>query len=112
MSFITNSIFEKRYLARLKSFVTNKAQPEGCMAESYVLEETITFCSAFLEGVETLFNRAKRNDDYNPNMSIYLFHSGGRVVGMERTVRLDDKSLRQAHRYVLLHSDDMKDLLE
>ena len=96
----------------MKSHVTNKAQPEGSMAEGYILEETIAFCSTFLEGVETIFCRSKRNDDYNVNMSTYLFNSGGRVVGMERTCRLDDKSLRQAHRYVLLHSNDMKELIE
>ena len=82
------------------------------MPEGYILEETIVFCSTFLDGVETLFCRSKRNDDYNVNMSAYLFNSGGRVLGMERTCRLDDKSLKQAHRYVLLHSDHMKELVE
>ena len=96
----------------MKHHVTNKAQLEGSMAERYILVETIVFCSTFLEGVESLFCRSKRNDDYNVNMSTCLFNSGGRVVGMERTCRLDDKSLRQAHRYVLLHSDDMKELIE
>jgi len=57
-------------------------------------------------------NWRKRNDDYNDNMSAYLFNSGGLVVGKERTCRLDDKSLSQAHRYVLLYSDDMKELIE
>jgi len=106
------SIGWRRYLAHLKSHVSNKAQPEGSMAEGYILQETIAFCSTFLEGVETIFNRRKRNDDYNDNMHAYLFNSGGRVVGMENTCRLDDKSLSQAHRYVLLHSDDMKELIE
>jgi len=99
-------------LAHLKSHVNNKAQPEGSMNEGYILKETIAFYSTFLEGVESVFHRRKRNDDYNDNMSAYLFNSGGRVVGMERTCRLDDKSLSQPHRYVLLHSNDMKELIE
>jgi len=82
------------------------------MAEGHILEETITFCLTFLEGVDFIFCRRRRNNDYNINMSTYLFNFGGRVIGMERTFRLDDQSLRQAHCYVLLHSDDMKELIE
>ena len=96
----------------MKSHVTNKAQPEGSMVKGYILEETISFCSTFLERVETIFCRSKRTDDYNVNMSAYLFNSGGQVLGMKRTCRLDDKSLKQAHRYVLLRSDHMKELIE
>ncbi|XP_057518337.1 uncharacterized protein LOC130799249 [Amaranthus tricolor] len=51
------------YLVHLKTFLRNRAQPEGYIAEGYILEETITFCSRYLEGVETLFNRPRRNDD-------------------------------------------------
>ncbi|XP_074298181.1 uncharacterized protein LOC141629004 [Silene latifolia] len=101
----------KRYLAHLKSYVTNKAQPEGSIAEGYTLEETITFCSRYLEGVETIFNKTKRNDDGSQDMSDYLYRSGGRVIGMIQKVRLDDRSLKQAHRYILLHSDEMKEVL-
>lgn len=104
--------FVERYLAHLKSHVTNKAQPEGSIVEGYMLEETIMFCSRFLEGVKTIFNRPKRNDDDIPNSSNYLYNSGGRVIGKEHNFKLDDKSLKQAHRYVLLHCDEMKELLE
>ncbi|XP_074297293.1 uncharacterized protein LOC141627997 [Silene latifolia] len=102
----------ERYLAHLKSYVSNKAQPEGSIAEGYTLEETTTFFSRYLEGIETIFNRSKRNDDGIPDMSDYLFRSGGRVVGMIENVRLDDRSLEQAHRYVLLHSDEIKEVLD
>ncbi|KAL2931552.1 Phenylalanine ammonia-lyase 2 [Bienertia sinuspersici] len=47
--------------------------------------------------------RLKRSDILD--RSGYLFDSGGRVIGMEKDVRLDPKSLEQAHRYILLHSD-------
>jgi hypothetical protein len=96
----------------LKSYVSNKAQPEGSIAEGYKLEETITFCSRFLEGVETVFNRPPRINDNPSCSSNYLFNSGGRVVGKEVHVRLNEKSLKQAHRYVLLHSEEMNDVLE
>ena len=94
----------------MKSYVSNKAQPERSIAEGYKLEEMITFCSRFLEGVETVFNRLPRIDDTTTCSSNYLFNSGGRVVGNEVHVRLNDKSLKQAHRYVLLHSKEMNDV--
>ena len=96
----------------MKSHVSNKARPEGSIAEGYLLWETITFCSRYLEGVETLFNRPKRNEDGVPNMNNFLYNSGVREVGKKLSVRLDDKSLRQAHRYVLLHLEEIKLVLE
>lgn len=53
----------ERYLMRLKSYVRNKAQPEGSIAEGYIKEECLNFCSRYFEGVETPFNRPLRNDD-------------------------------------------------
>ncbi|XP_074283394.1 uncharacterized protein LOC141607944 [Silene latifolia] len=85
----------ERYLAHLKSYVSNKAQPEGSIAEGYMLEETITFCSRYLGDIETIFNRSKRNDDGIQDMSDYLFHSGGRVVGMIEKVQNLDTSTPQ-----------------
>ncbi|XP_056690171.1 uncharacterized protein [Spinacia oleracea] len=98
----------ERYLSHLKSHVTNKAQPEGSIAEGYLLEETIRFCSRYLQGVKTIFNMPKRMDDDISNSDDYLFNSGGRVIGKEVSIRLDGQSLKQAHRYVLLHSDEIK----
>ena len=40
------------YLVHLKTFLRNRAQPEGSIAEGYILEVTITFCSRYLEGVD------------------------------------------------------------
>ncbi|GJW19393.1 acidic leucine-rich nuclear phosphoprotein 32 family member A, partial [Tanacetum coccineum] len=36
---------------------------EGSIAEGYVAEEALTFCSRYLKGVETRFNRRDRNED-------------------------------------------------
>ncbi|XP_028062626.1 uncharacterized protein LOC114265957 [Camellia sinensis] len=52
-----------RLLGRLKGFVVNKAHPEGFIAEAYISKECTTFCSMYLDGVETLFNRPERNYD-------------------------------------------------
>ena len=53
----------ERYVKKLKNNVRNKAKPEGSIAEGYVADEALTFCSMYLEGMQTKFNRADRNDD-------------------------------------------------
>ena len=37
----------ERFLRRLKSFVKNKARPEGAIAEAVVLQECVTLCSMY-----------------------------------------------------------------
>ena len=46
----------ERYLGKLKSYVRNKAQVEGSIAKGYMIEESLTFCSRYLDGIETVFN--------------------------------------------------------
>ncbi|KAK9076568.1 hypothetical protein SSX86_004902 [Deinandra increscens subsp. villosa] len=36
----------ERLMKKLKNFVRNKARPEGCIAEGYVAEEALLFCSS------------------------------------------------------------------
>ncbi|WVZ02274.1 hypothetical protein V8G54_023080 [Vigna mungo] len=38
----------ERELGHLKTFVRNKAQPEGSIAEGYLAEESLTFCSRYM----------------------------------------------------------------
>ncbi|XP_060208827.1 uncharacterized protein LOC132636136 isoform X2 [Lycium barbarum] len=53
----------ERFLGHLKSFVRNMAQPEGSIAEGYMADEILTFCSRYFEDVETRMNRPRRVDD-------------------------------------------------
>ena len=48
-------------MGRLKWFARNKARVEGSIAEAYVDYEFLTFCSLYLGGVVTRFNRGDRN---------------------------------------------------
>ncbi|XP_030951560.1 uncharacterized protein LOC115975061 [Quercus lobata] len=79
----------ERYLSRLKSYVHNKTYPEGSIAEGYIAEECLTFCSRYFKSVETAFNRPVRNVE----------ESMGAVV----SITLDSNSWIQAHRYVLFN---------
>lgn len=97
---------------RLKSYVRNKAQPEGSMAEGYVKDECLTFCSRYFEGVETPFNRPPRNDETIDGKEMYMLNSGGRKLGKVDILELDYKSLAQAHRYVLLNHSKIQPFRE
>ncbi|OIT29737.1 hypothetical protein A4A49_59117 [Nicotiana attenuata] len=57
----------ERFLCKLKRYVRNKARPEGSIAEGYLIDECLTFCSMYLTGIETRFNREDRNDDGSSN---------------------------------------------
>ncbi|KAH7858626.1 hypothetical protein Vadar_025992 [Vaccinium darrowii] len=50
-------------LGVLKRFVSNKARSEGSIVEAYFSKECTTFCSMYLDGIDTGFNRGERNDD-------------------------------------------------
>ncbi|KAL0560127.1 hypothetical protein IC582_000521 [Cucumis melo] len=53
----------ERSLRYLKQYVRNKARPEGSIAEAYVINESLNFCSMYVRGIETRFNRGDRNND-------------------------------------------------
>ena len=94
---------------RLKDYVRNRAYPEGSIAEGYIAEECLIFCSRYIQGVETVFNRPQRYSDFVDNVELYKFLTAGRVMGKTETIVLDHKSMAQAHRYVLLHSEIITD---
>ncbi|KAL8138182.1 hypothetical protein V2J09_004183 [Rumex salicifolius] len=98
MFYVSLEGFGNGYLADLKSHVTNKAQPEGFIAEEIWKE------------LRQFFNKSKRNDDTIKPMNKNLFDSSGQVAGMTKLVELDEKCLKKAHRYVLLHIDEMGEL--
>jgi hypothetical protein len=51
----------ERWLYTLKRYVRNRARPEGSIAKAYIADECLTFCSRYLDGVETRFNWEQRN---------------------------------------------------
>ncbi|XP_010474311.1 PREDICTED: uncharacterized protein LOC104753810 [Camelina sativa] len=59
----------ERYMKVLKDFVRNPARPEGCIAECYLAEECIQFCSEFLKKSTNVLEKLDRNTDYD-NSSI------------------------------------------
>lgn len=94
---------------RLKGYVRTKSHPEGSIAESYVFDESLTFCSRYLEGCETRFTQKCRNGVANPNTSFstmpFFCNNMGRHLTGKCIVTLDYKTWLQAHRYVLFNYD-------
>ncbi|XXG73683.1 hypothetical protein AAC387_Pa07g2558 [Persea americana] len=55
--------FIERYLLTLKSYVRNRSRPEGSIAEGYLAEECLTFCSREHRKKINTNNRHKRQID-------------------------------------------------
>lgn len=96
------------FLERFKSYVRNRAQPEGSICQQYLADECLTFCSVYLDGIETRFNRIGRVNDIT--MSIHnlgtgsqipiVFPSLGRYNGVNQYAILSPIEKRQTHRYI------------
>ncbi|XP_025685089.1 uncharacterized protein [Arachis hypogaea] len=102
----------ERDLGHLKSHVRNRAQAEASIAEGYLAEECLTFCSRYFEDIETRFNRARRvcDDPLDKGCSeSCLFPPVGKAGSSGTIFTLNEKQKLQAHRYVLLNCQAVKD---
>jgi len=104
-----------RYLGNLKSYVRNKTQPEGSIAEGYHAQEVLTFCSSIYGRMKTRSNRPSRVDDYaNTNYCHLstLFPPIGRIVSGSSTFELSTVEKTQEHRYVLFNCPEVKPYIQ
>ncbi|GJX65684.1 acidic leucine-rich nuclear phosphoprotein 32 family member A [Tanacetum coccineum] len=98
----------ERYMKKLKNYVRNKAKPEGSIAEGYVAEEALTFCSHYLKGVETRFNRPDRNGfGLNPTDTFQVFQSICEPVGKEVYTTMDTKVMQKVVWFILNNSPEI-----
>lgn len=76
----------ERRLLTCKRYVRNMARPEGSIAEAYVVDECLTFCSRYLDDVETRFNREGRNRECADLQAFDLsvFNHGVNLLGGSR----------------------------
>ncbi|XP_025692596.1 uncharacterized protein [Arachis hypogaea] len=102
----------ERELGHLKSHVRNRAQAEASIAEGYLAEECLTFYSRYFEDIETRFNRPRRvcDDPLDRGCSeSCLFPTVGKAGSSGTFFTLSEKQKLQAHRYVLLNCQAVKD---
>nr|XP_009776780.1 PREDICTED: uncharacterized protein LOC104226462 [Nicotiana sylvestris] len=108
--------FVERLLGHFKSLVGNKSQPEGSIAEGYIVEEALTLYSRYFEGIESRLNRPKRvNDEPNHNEASEvstMFPQQGKPIGGSTIEPLTLLEKTQAHRYVLLNCAAVKPFIE
>ena len=80
------------FLGSLKKYVKNHARPEGSIVEAYIVNNDLTFCSIYLSGIETKFNRLERNwveDEDNGSKKIFVFDNQYRPIGKMTPVILE-----------------------
>jgi hypothetical protein len=103
----------ERRLGTLKNFVRNRAKPEGSIAEAYVTSDTLTFCSRYMQDIETRFNQV---DDSAGEMTlpddIEVFKHGVTLVGATRRQYIDDDVLKKLNWYVLNNCEEVDEFKE
>nr|CAH68028.1 OSIGBa0136O08-OSIGBa0153H12.6 [Oryza sativa] len=83
----------ERYMGVLKSYVRNRAKPEGSIIEGYTTEEAIEFCVNYMSDADPIGVPASRHEGRL---------SGVGTIGRKR-IRPDQASYVQAHYAVLQH---------
>ena len=89
----------------------NKAHPEGSIAEGYIAEECVIFCSRYLHNVETKLNRVERNFDGGhgePYIGLSIFRQNVRLFGEALYDELSSNEHMQAQFYVLQNCEEVK----
>ena len=102
--------YNYRYLQTLKRYVRNKGHPEGSIAEAYLVDECLSFCSMYLRDVESRRTRRGRNEDgigRGVSSGLSIFDSKGCYMGSGENVELEFNVLDQCHIYILNNCDEV-----
>jgi hypothetical protein len=103
----------ERRLLTCKRYVRNTARPEGSIAEAYVVDECLTFCSRYFDDVETRWNRPGRNrerDDYEAG-DVSVFNHGVHFLGGSQYLEAGDDYEKMVW-YVLRSSPEVQPYIE
>lgn len=107
--------FLTRYLGTLKSYLRNRSKPEGSIAQGYLAEECLTFCSLYLSDyVDSKFNRGNKNETMNENItsSLDVFMNTGHSDGAGTPTVFSAEILKKAHQYVLFNCEDVRPFIQ
>lgn len=99
-----------RYLGYLKSYVRNKRRPEGSIAECYITEECLRYCSRYMES-----NVVSKNnhvvEEERPRLSI--FDVPGEYSAFQPQCRtLTYSEMHNAHNHCLFNCDEVTPYIE
>lgn len=97
----------------LKGYVKNKARAEGCIAERYIDNECLTFCSMYLNDVDTIFNKVERNNEMVECAGeISIFSCKGRPFGITEERVMSGPELDKIHTYILNNCPELNELIK
>ncbi|OMO65396.1 Transposon, En/Spm-like protein [Corchorus capsularis] len=105
----------ERFLRRLKSYVRNKARPEGSIAEACIVEECVNICSRYLDKTETRLNRVGRNyegSDDRCHSRLQVFSKVGKPLLGNAYEELSLSGWAQARMYVLENCEEIRNFVE
>lgn len=91
----------------LKGYVRNRARPEGCIAENYLADECVRFCSMYLKKPAEIGVPQSRNEEFEDETIL-----GGRPISKGKPITLSDDLLKIAHRYVLFNNSEVEPYIE
>lgn len=80
----------------LKDYVRNPARPEGCIAEAYLAEECMRFCSQFLKNTTNVEEKPDRNKEFESSSILE-----GRPISAATSFHLTEKEKNIAHLAVI-----------
>jgi len=97
-----------------KSEVGNKACLEGCIAERYIQNECLMFCSRYLSMIETKFNGVDRNDvlEVEQPRHLSVFNKAGKPLGKMNFKQLAYEEWELARLYILKNCKEAEPFLE
>ena len=93
----------------MKGYVTNRARPEGSIAEAYIVKECITFCSMYLDEIETVFDRPERNADRGergPGMAVFTDPAHPFSL-VSRNAKISQEFCDSVHWFLLFNSPEV-----
>ena len=91
----------------LKSYVRNYARPEGCIAESYLVDECMKYFKEYIHRDVEVNATQSRNEEFEDEVIIE-----GRPLSKGTSKRFSDEMLRIVHRYVLFNVAEAEPFIE
>ena len=88
---------------KLKAYVRNKARPEGSIAEGYIDNECLLFCSLYYSEMDTIWNKPDRNYDVGDSIenTVSVFQPKFRCLGRAFRDELSTPDWEKIRWYVL-----------
>ena len=91
-------------MGTFKNSMRNRARPEGSIAEAYVANGTLTFCSRYIEDVDTRFNR----DAHVSSEDTSVFRHGVKLMGANRVQYMEEEEMEKVVWYVLNNCEEVE----